>query len=100
TEATADTVFALILASARRVVQLAEYVKSGQCRQRIGEALSGTDVNGKTLGIVGLGRIGTALARRSALGFRMPVLYTSRSPHPQSEAQFGARRVELDELLA
>lgn len=100
TEATADTVFALILASARRVVELAEYVKSGQWRQSIGEALYGTDVNGKTLGIVGLGRIGTALARRAALGFRMPVLYTSRSPHPQAEAQFGARRVELDELLA
>lgn len=99
-EATADTVFALILASARRVVELAEYVKSGQWRQSIGEALYGTDVNGKTLGIVGLGRIGTALARRAALGFRMPVLYTSRSPHPQAEAQFGARRVELDELLA
>lgn len=100
TEATADTVFALILASARRVVELVEYVKSGQWRQSIGEALYGTDVNGKTLGIVGLGRIGTALARRAALGFRMPVLYTSRSPHPQAEAQFGARRVELDELLA
>lgn len=100
TEATADTVFALILASARRVVELAEYVKSGQWRQSIGKALYGTDVNGKTLGIVGLGRIGTALARRAALGFRMPVLYTSRSPHPQAEAQFGARRVELDELLA
>ncbi len=100
TEATADTVFALILASARRVVELAEYVKAGQWRQSIGEALYGTDVNGKTLGIVGLGRIGTALARRAALGFRMPVLYTSRSAHPQAEAQFGARRVELDELLA
>ncbi|WP_063532472.1 D-glycerate dehydrogenase [Burkholderia sp. MSMB1589WGS] len=98
TEATADTVFALILASARRVVELAEFVKAGQWRQSIGESLYGTDVNGKTLGIVGLGRIGAAVARRAALGFRMPVLYTNRSANPQ--AQFGARRVELDELLA
>ncbi|KVD72960.1 D-glycerate dehydrogenase [Burkholderia sp. ABCPW 14] len=100
TEATADTVFALILASARRVVELAEYVKAGQWRQSIGESLYGTDVNGKTLGIVGLGRIGAALARRAALGFRMPVLYTNRSANPEAQAQFGARRVELDELLA
>lgn len=100
TEATADTVFALILASARRVVELAEYVKAGQWRQSIGESLYGTDVNGKTLGIVGLGRIGAAVARRAALGFRMRVLYTNRSANPEAEAQFGARRVELDELLA
>ncbi|AOJ09914.1 2-hydroxyacid dehydrogenase [Burkholderia mayonis] len=100
TEATADTVFALILASARRVVELAEYVKAGQWRQSIGESLYGTDVNGKTLGIVGLGRIGAAVARRAALGFRMQVLYTNRSANPEAQAQFGARRVELDELLA
>ncbi|AOJ01925.1 D-glycerate dehydrogenase [Burkholderia mayonis] len=100
TEATADTVFALILASARRVVELAEYVKAGQWRQSIGESLYGADVNGKTLGIVGLGRIGAAVARRAALGFRMQVLYTNRSANPMAEAQFGARRVELDELLA
>ncbi|AOJ68800.1 MULTISPECIES: 2-hydroxyacid dehydrogenase [Burkholderia] len=100
TESTADTVFALILASARRVVELAEFVKAGQWRQSIGEPLYGTDVNGKTLGIIGLGRIGAALARRAALGFRMPVLYTNRSANPQAEAQFGARRVALDELLA
>ncbi|AOJ80772.1 D-glycerate dehydrogenase [Burkholderia savannae] len=100
TESTADTVFALILASARRVVELAEFVKAGQWRQSIGEPLYGTDVNGKTLGIIGLGRIGAALARRAALGFRMPVLYTNRSANPQAETQFGARRVALDELLA
>ncbi|WP_246794988.1 2-hydroxyacid dehydrogenase [Burkholderia perseverans] len=100
TESTADTVFALILASARRVVELAEYVKAGEWKKSIGEPHYGTDVQGKTLGIVGLGRIGAAVARRAALGFRMRVLYTNRSPNEQAEAQFGARRVPLDELLA
>ncbi|ALK30778.1 2-hydroxyacid dehydrogenase [Burkholderia plantarii] len=100
TESTADTVFALILASARRVVELAEFVKAGEWKKSIGEPHYGTDVQGKTLGIVGLGRIGAAVARRAALGFRMRVLYTNRSPNEQAEAQFGARRVPLDELLA
>jgi glyoxylate/hydroxypyruvate/2-ketogluconate reductase len=100
TESTADTVFALILASARRVVELAEWVKAGNWTASIGEACFGVDVQGKTLGIVGLGRIGGAVARRAALGFRMNVLYTNRHPNAQAEDDYGARRVELDELLA
>ncbi|WP_106857802.1 2-hydroxyacid dehydrogenase [Caballeronia novacaledonica] len=100
TESTADTVFALILASARRVVELAEWVKEGHWTSSIGEACFGVDVQGKTLGIVGLGRIGGAVARRAALGFRMNVLYTNRSANEQAEKEFGAKRVELDELLA
>ena len=100
TESTADTVFALILASARRVVELADWVKAGQWRESIGPAQFGVDVQGKTLGIVGMGRIGGAVARRAALGFNMRVVYTNRSPNPQAEAAYGARRVELAELLA
>ncbi|SAK64083.1 2-ketogluconate reductase [Caballeronia temeraria] len=100
TESTADTVFALILASARRVVELAEWVKEGNWTASIGEACFGVDVQGKTLGIVGLGRIGGAVARRASLGFRMNVLYTNRSPNEQAEKDYGAKRVELDELLA
>ncbi|WP_244815939.1 D-glycerate dehydrogenase [Caballeronia sp. Lep1P3] len=100
TESTADTVFALILASARRVVELAEWVKQGNWKGSIGEACFGVDVQGKTLGIVGLGRIGGAVARRAALGFRMNVLYTNRHRNEQAEKDYGARRVELDELLA
>jgi glyoxylate/hydroxypyruvate/2-ketogluconate reductase len=100
TESTADTVFALILASARRVVELAEWVRAGHWKGSIGESCFGVDVQGKTLGIVGLGRIGGAVARRAALGFRMNVLYTNRSPNAQAEQDYGARRVELDELLA
>ncbi|MFM0050174.1 2-hydroxyacid dehydrogenase [Caballeronia grimmiae] len=100
TESTADTVFALILASARRVVELAEWVKEGNWKASIGEACFGVDVQGKTLGIVGLGRIGGAVARRAALGFRMNVLYTNRHANEQAEKEYGARRVPLDELLA
>jgi len=100
TESTADTVFSLILASARRVVELAEWVKAGRWHRSIGPDLYGTDVQGKTLGIVGLGRIGGAVARRAALGFRMQVLYANRSAHAEAETQYGARRVTLDELLA
>lgn len=100
TESTADTVFSLILASARRVVELAAWVKAGHWQQSIGPAQFGVDVQGKTLGIVGLGRIGGAVARRAALGFNMQVLYTNRSANPQAEAAYGARRVELQELLA
>ncbi|MEZ2306512.1 2-hydroxyacid dehydrogenase [Paraburkholderia sp. RCC_158] len=100
TESTADTVFSLILASARRVVELAAWVKARQWQHSIGPALFGVDVQGKTLGIVGLGRIGGAVARRAALGFNMQVLYTNRSANPEAEAAYGARRVELAELLA
>ncbi|MFM0692498.1 D-glycerate dehydrogenase [Paraburkholderia graminis] len=100
TESTADTVFSLILASARRVVELAAWVKAGQWQHSIGPALFGVDVQGKTVGIVGLGRIGGAVARRAALGFNMQVLYTNRSANPEAEAAYGARRVELAELLA
>src|ERR1700761_476144 len=100
TESTADTVFSLILASARRVVELAAFVKAGEWRGSIGPELYGVDVQGKTLGIVGLGRIGGAVARRAALGFNMKVLYTNRSANPPAETAYGRRRVELAELLA
>lgn len=100
TESTADTVFSLILASARRVVELADWVRAGKWQGSIGPAQFGVEVQGKTLGIVGLGRIGGAVARRAALGFNMKVLYTNRSPNPQAEQAYGARRVELAELLA
>jgi gluconate 2-dehydrogenase len=99
TESTADTVFALVLSSARRVVELADWVKAGHWRGSIGPDQYGVDVHGKTIGIVGLGRIGGALARRAALGFNMRVLYTNRHPNEAAERAFGARRVTLQELL-
>ena len=99
TETTADTGFALILATARRVVELADYVRAGQWTRSIGTDCFGSDVHGKTLGIVGMGRIGGAIARRAALGFGMRVLYANRSPNTVVEQSCGARLTALDELL-
>ena len=100
TETTADTGFTLIMATARRVVELAEWVKADQWQASVGPALYGSDVHGKTLGMVGFGRIGQAVAKRGALGFGMKVLYSNASPKPAIEQQLGATRRELDELLA
>lgn len=99
TETTADTGFTLIMVTARRVLELADFVKRGDWRESIGETHYGSDVHGKTLGMVGLGRIGAAVARRGALGFGMQVLYSNASPKPALEAELGARRCDLDELL-
>lgn len=100
TETTADTGFTLIMATARRVVELAEWVKAGKWQASIGPALFGSDVHGKTLGMIGFGRIGQAVARRGALGFGMKVRYSNASPKPALELELGAVRCELDELLA
>ncbi|MFC5699275.1 2-hydroxyacid dehydrogenase [Pseudomonas sp. GCM10022186] len=100
TETTADTGFALILATARRVVELAGWVRAGHWQANLGPAHFGSDVHGKTLGIVGMGRIGEALARRGAAGFGMRVVYHNRRPRPEVEARYGVRYLGLDELLA
>ncbi|WP_460154188.1 NAD(P)-dependent oxidoreductase [Pseudomonas sp. S2_B07] len=99
TETTADTGFALILATARRVVELANMVRNGQWQRNIGPVHFGTDVHGKTLGIIGMGRIGEALAQRGHFGFGMPVIYHSHSPKPAVEARFNAQYRSLTELL-
>ncbi|MFK3788659.1 2-hydroxyacid dehydrogenase [Pseudomonas piscis] len=99
TETTADTGFALILASARRVVELAGMVRAGQWNHSIGPAHFGSDVHGKTLGIIGMGRIGEALAQRGHFGFGMPVIYHSNQPKPAVEQRFGARYRSLEQLL-
>ena len=99
TETTADTGFALIMATARRVVELANMVRDGQWKQNIGPRHFGSDVHGKKLGIIGMGRIGEALAQRGNLGFGMPVLYHSHSRKPAVEARFGAQYRSLEDLL-
>jgi phosphogluconate 2-dehydrogenase len=103
TETTADTIFALIMASSRRLVTLANHVREGQWTKNIGEDLFGWDVHGKTLGILGFGRIGQALARRAALGFGMPVLYHSRHSvdltDTAPELAGKATHTPMDELL-
>ncbi|MCA1324626.1 2-hydroxyacid dehydrogenase [Herbaspirillum sp. alder98] len=99
-EATADTIFALILSSARRVVELAELVKAGQWKGSIGEAQFGVNVHGKTLGMIGMGRIGSAVARRAHHGFGMKILYNNTRPNPEAERELDATFVSKEDLLA
>ena len=100
TETVADTVMTLVLATARRAVEVAERVKRGEWTASIGPDWFGIDVHHKTMGIVGMGRIGMALAQRAHFGFSMPILYNARRQHPEAEASFNARWCSLDDLLA
>lgn len=95
TDATADHAMALLLAAARRVAEGDRLVRAGGWREVDPGFLLGTEVTGKTLGIVGFGRIGQEMARRG-LGFRMNVLYSG----PRAVEFAGARHVPLDTLLA
>ncbi|HMC16963.1 MAG TPA: D-glycerate dehydrogenase [Albitalea sp.] len=99
TETTADTIFALVMAASRRLVELALHVREGQWTRNIDESMYGWDVHGKTLGILGYGRIGQALARRAALGFGMPVLYHNPSTIDLPELGTRARHVSFEQLL-
>lgn len=104
TEATAELTWALILAAARHVVQADRYVKSGEWfRSGTGwhpELFLGLELRGKTLGIIGFGRIGRAVARIGAKGFGMRVLYYSRHRAPREvEEEIGAEYASLDDLL-
>lgn len=98
TEATADLAWALLLAAARRVTEAERYVRSGKWKKWDWELLRGADVHGRTLGILGAGRIGQATGHR-ALGFSMQVLYTSRERKLLFEHTTLARRVDLKTLL-
>ena len=99
TQSTADFTWALLLASARRVVEGDTFMRAGKYKGWDPMLLLGTDVYGKTLGIVGFGRIGQAVARR-AQGFGMRVLYFDcQRLFPQVEKEFGARYCGFDELL-
>jgi len=98
TEATADLAFALLLAAARRVVEGDRYVREGRWRCWLPTGFLGPEVAGARVLVVGFGRIGQAFARR-AKGFGMEILYASRTPKPEAEAELGARRVPLDEAL-
>ncbi len=100
TEATADIAFALILMATRRLGEGERLIRAGVPWSFNMFFLLGTSVQRKTLGIVGLGQIGTATARR-ARAFGMDVVYSGRrAADPALEQELGARRVDLDELLA
>jgi phosphogluconate 2-dehydrogenase len=98
TETTADTGLVLLMAAARRVVELAQYIRQGQWKQDITPDLFGTDIHGRTLGIIGFGRIGQAVARRGHFGFNMNIVYWNRNPKPEAEV-LQARYAPLDDLL-
>lgn len=100
TESTADLGFSLIMSSARRVAELDAYTKAGNWKRSIEPPHFGTDVYGKTLGIVGMGNIGAAIARRGRLGFNMPILYSGNSRKSALEQELGAQFRSLDQLLA
>ncbi len=99
TDTTADFAWALLMAVARRVVEADKYVRTGQWK--VGwhpSMLLGRDVHGATIGIVGAGRIGYAVAKRAS-GFNMKILYYDVIPRPEMEKELGAKRVDLDTLL-
>ena len=99
TETTADMAWALLMAVARRVVEADAYVRAGQFQGFKPFAMLGSDVWGKTIGIVGFGRIGQAVGRR-ALGFGMKVLYYDAVRlSPESEKELSATYVDLDTLV-
>ena len=101
TETTADFGFALMMATARRMAESEHYLRRGEWKKWAYDMFTGSDVHGATLGILGMGRIGQAIARRGALGFGMRVIYHNRSRLAAGlEAEFGARYVSKEELLA
>ena len=99
TETTADLGFALLMGAARRIAELDAWTKAGQWQATVGPVHFGCDVHGKTLGILGMGSIGAAIARRGHFGFRMPVLYSANSRKPALESELNAEYRPLDDLL-
>lgn len=99
TDTTADLTFGLLMATARRMAEASEYVKEGKWTNWAPFLLAGTDVHHKTIGIIGMGRIGEAVAKRAS-GFEMNILYHNRRRKTDAEKELGARYCSFDELLA
>lgn len=100
TETTADFGFALMMAAARRMAESEHFLRAGLWTQWSYDMFTGSDVHGAALGILGMGRIGQAIARRGALGFGMKVIYHNRSRlAPADEAPIGARYVDKTTLF-
>ncbi len=100
TETTADFAFALMMAAARRMAESERFLRAGKWTKWSYDMFTGSDVHGATLGILGMGRIGQAIARRGALGFGMKVIYHNRSRlDAAAEAPLGARYVDKQGLF-
>lgn len=98
TDTTADLAFALMMATARKIVEANAYMKADGWEHWSPFLLAGTDIHHKKLGIVGMGRIGTAIARR-AKGFDMDIMYHNRSRYPQTEEELQAVYADFDTLI-
>ncbi|MFC4558640.1 2-hydroxyacid dehydrogenase [Virgibacillus kekensis] len=98
TETTADLAFALLMAAARRIVEASDYIREGKWEHWSPYMLAGSDVHGKTIGIVGMGRIGEAVARR-AKGFGMSIIYHNRSRKVDAEKELDAKYKDFNSLL-
>src|SRR5699024_8929989 len=98
TETTADLTFALLMATARRLVEAADYIRDGEWEYWTPYLLAGSDIHGKTIGIVGMGRIGEAGGRR-VRGFGMSSLYHNRSRQEKAEQELGAVYSDFTDLL-
>ncbi|MDR4949139.1 2-hydroxyacid dehydrogenase [Neobacillus cucumis] len=98
TDTTADLTFGLLMAAARRIVESAEFVKKGKWQSWSPYLLAGQDIHHKTLGIVGMGKIGETVAKR-ATGFDMDILYYNRTRKPEVEQQLGVVYTSFDELV-
>ncbi len=99
TDAVADHAFALMISAARRVVESDRFSRAGKYTGWQPFLLLGQDVFGKTLGVVGMGRIGGALAKRAAKGFGMKVLYHDQKPNAELDAEIGSQNVSMEELI-
>lgn len=99
TETTADLAFSLLLSAARKIPQLDAWTKQGQWKRTVPTDQFGVDVFGKTLGIIGLGHIGAAIARRGFYGFNMNILYHNRREKIEVAQAVNAQYRELDQLL-
>ena len=100
TETTADFGFALMMAAARRITESERYLRCGEWTTWQVDLFAGADIHGATLGILGMGRIGQAIARRGALGFGMKLAYHNRSRLSEAEeAELGARYLSKEALL-
>lgn len=99
-ETVADLLFGLILSGTRRIAELHEQVKAGKWSKETSQhSLYGQDVHQKTLGIIGMGRIGEKIVHRAKEGFGMSILYHNRSSRKEVEETYGAKKVELNTLL-
>lgn len=98
TETTADLTFALLMATARRIVEASDFLREGSWKTWSPMLLTGQDIYGATLGIIGMGRIGESLAKR-AKGFDMRILYHNRSRKEEAEKTWGIEYADLDSLL-